>query len=218
MDAIDARALQAVVLLYRQYMLTERLIETRDKVLEKFELAVQTKRQSLNHVLDAYNYVFSLIDHLARFHKIAFIIPRINHKSAEFRKLDDAIGVFKDIRDQLQHIQNDLDNNYSGPLLGGICWINGTRQFMACFNDVGRQRSIPGIILSIKKGGFLHRFCYIYNNEYYDLDKAVDGMREFTDYIKSIAKIEVNNKPYEPKDDYIALCLDIRPVPDKTEP
>lgn len=110
MDRIDAKLAQGVVLLNRQYLLMEHLIETRGRVLREFEHAIEEKRQTLDHVLDVYNYVFALIDHLVRYEKIAFVLPRLNQKTAEYRALGDAMGQIKDIRNQLQHINNDIEN------------------------------------------------------------------------------------------------------------
>jgi hypothetical protein len=209
MDRIDARLVQAVVLLTRQYLLTEHLIETRSIVLREFERAIDEQRQALDHVLDVYNYVFALVDHLVRHEKIAFSIPRFNHRSDEYRALEAGMGSLKEIRNQLQHINNDI-NDYSGPLLGAICWISGQRQFIASFHDIGRPRSFPGIVLDTQTGRYLQEFCYIYNDVYHDLGKAIEGMRTFNTFTTSQVTIELDGKPYDPKEHFAALCVGFR--------
>lgn len=210
MERIDAKLVQAVVLLSRQYLLTDHLIETRGQVLREFERAIEEKRQALDHVLDVYNYVFALIDHLVRYEKIVFVLPRLNQKTAKFRALRDAMGGIKDIRDQLQHINNDIENNYTGPLLGAVCWVSGQRQFIASFHDIGRPRSSPGIILDTRTGTHAQQFCYVYNDKYYDLGRAIDGLRTFNKFVNAQVRVEVDGKPYDPKDHFAALCIELR--------
>lgn len=70
MEKIDSRLIQTVILLDRQYALLEHLIGTKNHVLKDFELAVEKGEQTLEHVLDVYNYVFALIDHLERYRKL----------------------------------------------------------------------------------------------------------------------------------------------------
>jgi hypothetical protein len=210
MDKIDAKLIQGVVLLNRQYLLMDHLIETKSCVLRDFECAIEEKRQALNHVLEVYNYVFALIDHLVRYQKIAFVLPRLNQKSAEYRALNDAMGDIKEIRNQLQHINNNVENEYTGPLLGAVCWISSQRQFIASFNEIGRTRSTPGIILNTQTLTYEQEFCYIYNDAYHDLGKAIEGVSTFNEFVNSRVYVEVNGKPYDPKDHFLALRIDIQ--------
>src|SRR5579884_1538626 len=121
--------IQSVILLDRQYALTEHLIATQSQVLKNFERAAEKNEQALNHVLDVYNYVFALIDHLERYRKIALSIPILNQKCAECRALINSLGGLKDVRDQIQHINNEIENEYTGPLLGSIFWVSGIKFF-----------------------------------------------------------------------------------------
>lgn len=214
MDRIDAKLVQAVVLLNRQYLLTDHLIETRGRVLREFEHAIEEKRQALEHVLDVYNYVFALIDHLVRYEKIAFVLPRLNQRTAEYRALGDAMGDIKDIRNQLQHISNDIENDNTGPLFGAICWVSDQRQFIVSFHDIGRSRSSPGIALDTRTGRYAHEFCYVYNDKYHDLGRAIEGVRTFNEFVNSQVRVEVDGKPYEPKDHFAALCIELRIPPE----
>jgi len=218
MDRVDAKLAQAVVLLDRQYLLTDHLIETRSHVFREFERAIEETQQTFDHVLDIYNYVFALIDHLVRYEKIAFVLPRLNQKTAEYRALSDAMGDIKDIRDQLQHINNDIENDYRGPLLGAVCWVSAQRQFIASFHDIGRPRSSPGIILDTRTGTYAQQFCYVYNDKYHDLGRAIDGVRTFNKFVNSQVRVEVDGKQYDPKDHFAAICIELRiPAEDLTK-
>ena len=210
MDTISERLVQAVVLLQRQYLLTEHLIQTRGPVLQDFETAVAEQRQGLDNVLDAYNYVFALVDHLVRYEKIAFGLPRLNQKSAHHRALRAGMGTLKQIRNQLQHLNNGIENANSGPLLGAICWVSGIRQFMAFFHDIGRARSSPGIIFDTRDRRHLQQFCYVCNDTYHDLGAAIDAMRAFDAFISEVVHVTIDGKPYDPKDHYGALCVEVR--------
>jgi hypothetical protein len=207
MDKIDARLVQAVVLLGRQYLLTEHLIETTSGMLSAFEQSIEEKQQSLSNVLDVYNCVFALVDHLVRYEKIAFSIPKLNQRSAEYRAFGAAMGSLKEIRNQLQHINNEIENDDSGPLLGAICWISKGDQFLVSFNDMGRERSSPGIVLDTHTGQYLHEFCYVYNDVYHDLGGAIAGMRTFNTFVSSKVQVEIDGKPYDPKDHFTAIKI-----------
>ena len=212
MDRIEAKLIHGAVLLERQYLLLNRLISTNSCALTKFEAAIDSSSQDINNVLDVYCYVFALIDHIARYRKIALSIPKLNQKSAEFRALDSAIGNIKDIRDQLQHINNEILNENSGPLLGAVCWASGGRQFLATFNDVGLARSSLGLILNTETGKYLRDFCYVYNEDYYDLGDAIKGVEDFNNYTQLVIKIEIDGKPYNSEDHFMALRIDFKEI------
>lgn len=214
MDRLESLLLQTVVLLNRQYLLTERLIEVESPLLKTLEVAVEEKEEkNLNHVLDVYNYIFALIDHLVRYRKIAFVLPYVSQKSQEFRSLDAAIGQLKDIRDQFQHINNDIENSFTGPLLGAVCWVSNDKQFLVSFHDIGRSRSSPGIVLDTYTGKYLHEFCYIYNEKYYDLRKAIDGVRVFNRYISSLVNIQIDGKDYNPNEHFVVMGMSFQIPP-----
>lgn len=201
---------QSVVLLDRQYILTEHLIQTSSIVLQELELAIAEQRQGIENVLAVYNYVFLLIDHLVRYQKIAHMIPRLNKKDPAYRALDEGMGLLKDdIRHTIQHIDREVDNEDTGPLLGAVCWVSGQKQFIASFNDIGRQRSSPGIVFDTQEGKFLQDFCFIYHGKYYDLNKAIAGMRSFNGYISSIMQININGHQYNARADFFAVCVDL---------
>ncbi len=208
---VDSFAAQAIVLLERQYLLLSRLVDTNTS-LRNFEKAVKVKEQALDHVLDVYNYAFALIDHLARYHKIAFSIPRLNHKAPEYRALNASLEEIKNLRDQIQHINNVIENEYTGPLLGAVCWIDSNekhQQYIASFHDLGRQRTSYGIVFDTQKSIHIQEFVLVYNEKYYDLGKAIEAIHVFNQYIKLTVKIEVGGKEYDAKDHFLALTCKI---------
>ncbi len=213
MDRIDSNLIHAVILLERQFLLIDHVVQNQGSSLENFEHAVAEKQQGLQHVLAVYNYVFALIDHLVRFQKIAHSLPRLNKKDPAYRALDDAMGKLKDIRNQLQHINNDIENEFSGPLLGAVCWATEQKHFFATFHDLGRERSSPGLIFDTNTGAFTQRFCCVYNGEYHDLGRAIEGVRHFNEFVSSTVSITVDGKLYDPKDHYAAVALELRTEP-----
>lgn len=205
-DKIDARLVQAVVLLDRQYRMLERVYEAGGQALASLEAAIDGKSTTINHVLDVYNYVLSLIDSLARYQKTAFSIPRLNQKDAEYRAFAAAMGDIKDARDQLQHLNNDIENDNSGPLLGGIAWTKGTRNYLVGLNDIGRSRSSPGIPFDAQERKYVSELCFTYGNVLYDLAKAMDGVRAFNAYIARKVRVEIDGKPYVADHHFVAIC------------
>ena len=81
---------------------------------------------------------------------------------------------------------------------------------MTLFRDLSRQRSAPGIILNTSTGQYSHNFCYVYNERYYDLEKAILGMHTFNEYIRSLVEIKVDGKNYNAKEHFTALCIDFQ--------
>ena len=209
---IDQMLIQTVVLLERQFLLTEHLINSGQTALRALETDVLSNRHDLVPVLNVFNYGFALIDHLVRYQKIAFSLPRFNHKSPEFRALDKAMGDLKDVRNQLQHLNNDILNDFKGPLLGAICWVSGTKSFMTTFHDLGRQRSSPGLIFDTAQGKYAHEFCYVYNERYHNLGHAIDGMETFNAYISGVVKIQVDGLSRTIQDHYAAIALELKPL------
>lgn len=207
MDRIDKKLAQAVVLLDRQYLLTDHLIKNRHDVLHDFENAVNEGKEALSHVLDVYNYVFGLIDHLVRYQKIAMVLPRLNQRDPEYRAFNHAMGDLRDIRDQFQHINNDIENENSGPLLGAVCWASGQRQYMASFHDIGRNRSSPGLFFDRERGVHIGGFSYVYNEKRHDLDKAMEGLHTFNKFINATVHLEIDGKVYDTKDHFMAVCI-----------
>src|SRR5258706_3791912 len=104
------------------------------------------------------------------------------------------MGDLKEIRNQLQHINNAIENDNPGPLLGAVCWVSNGDQFMTSFHDIGRERSSPGIVMDTQTGRYLHEFCYVYNDVYHDLGGAIAGMRAFNESISATIRMEIDRE------------------------
>lgn len=212
MDPIDSKLGQAVVLLDRQYRMIARLVERMGPVLDELEREIGKPTASLELVLDAYNYALTLIDNLARYQKIAFSIPRLNYKDPPHRTLASALGKIKDARDQLQHLNNDIENENTGPLLGAVSWVSSQTEYCVLLHDVGRKRSSPGIAFDTLTDTYTMRFCFTYGDDCYDLGRALEGVRVFNEYALSRVRIEIDGKPYRAEDHYMALRSSFRRV------
>jgi hypothetical protein len=201
----DDQLLQFVVLLKRQYLLTEHSIKRGQSQQREFENAVKSDAQTVEHVLDVMNFAFSLIDNLVKYQKIARSIPKLNQKSKEFRTLISSLGEITEIRNQHQHINRHALNKFTGPLLGSVSWVNDGANFIASFNDVGRQRSVPGMVFDIEKNSFTHNFCYVFGEVYHDLQKAIDGMRSFNVYLDKTVIVSAGGVPFSGDEHFLAM-------------
>lgn len=204
---IDERLLQTTVLLKRQFLLTDHLY-TKRSPLTALEKAVGSGDQNVDHVLDVMNYTFALIDHIVRFNKIAFSIPKLSHKSPEFRSLKNDTDAFKTVRNIHQHINNDIMKIGEGPLLGSVVWASGQWSYIAALHDVGRQRSSPGMIFDTQENKYTMEFCYVYGEVYYDLGKAIQSIRRLHSHVDAQIKIQVDGKDFDAKDQF--ACLGIK--------
>lgn len=207
-NEIDARLAQTTVLLHRHYELLTHLINTRQKqALSSFERAIASGTQSLENVYEIYNYIHAVIDVSVRYQKIANVLPRISQKGPEVSALNQALLNFKEARNQIQHVNNDIENEYTGPLMGSVCWVNGDSQFLVSLNDIGRQRWAPGIVLDTNTGKFLNEICYILNDQYLDISRAVKGIQDFQAWIDKCVVVEIGGRPFSPLEHYAALMF-----------
>jgi hypothetical protein len=204
--AVDDQLIQSVVLLKRQSLLTEHLIIRGRAVMEEFQDAVTQQKQSVEHVLDVLNFAFSLIDNLVKYQKIARSIPRLNQKSPEYRVLISSLGELTEIRNQHQHINRSILNNFTGPLLGTVSWAVGNANYTASFNDIGRERSVPGMAFDTQENRFVLEFCYVFGEKYHDLQKAINGMRNFNSYLDQTVVVSIDGALFKAEENYLAMC------------
>jgi hypothetical protein len=214
MDKIDSRLVQGMILLHRQYLLTRHLVSTQGVIVPKLEESLRGGEQSFPEVLEIYNYVFALVDHLVRLQKIVASLPRLNKKDPEVLKFDAAMGGLKEIRNQFQHINNDIENAFTGPLLGAICWGRGPEQFVVSMNDIGRERSSELTSFDTWGAGFPEHFHYLYNGRSYDLQAAIDGTEAFWQWLDTKILVQVDGRKFDPASFSASLMLTIKPVQD----
>lgn len=204
---VNAHLAQAVVLIDRQFRMLDRVYDRGRSTLEELEGAMDARSVKIEQVLDAYNFVFALIESFARYQKTAFSIPCLNQKDPAYRALTAALGDIKDARDQLQHVNNDIQNDNYGPLLGGIGWTSGKRNYLVGLNDIGRKRSSPGIPFDTHNHRYITDFCFTYGDKLFDLSKAMAGVRAFNSYLASAVRIEIDAKPYVADQHFSAMSV-----------
>ena len=207
---IDQLLVQAVVLLQRQALLAEHLITNGTPTLAEFEHAIAQGTQSIDHVLAVFNYCWALVDQLERYRRIASVVPKLSQKTPEFRAMEVTLKPLTNVRNQFQHINNHIRNQNSGPLLGAVCWTKGTAQYIASLPDIGSPRSVPGISMDTRTGAFVHEFCYVYNDDFFDLGAAINGMRLFQQYIDALVQIKVDGADFIQKQHFIAMRADFK--------
>lgn len=220
-DELELFLAQAFVLVDRQYLLMERLVQTQGHVLADAEKVVSKKPPPLDEVLDVYNYALALIEHLVRYQKSARSLPQLNQKEKEFRAFLDAVGGLKDPRNQVQHLNRVIENEGSGPLLGAVCWASGDTQYLVCFNDLGRDRSVPGIVFDTHTGRYLNEFSYVCDGTHYDLRRAFEAVATFHAWLRARVRVEVGGKPYNPAEHFSAIAavfkMNDKPAPAPNE-
>lgn len=211
MPDIDKRLIHAFVLLQRQFLITEYVVKQRKpKVLRSFEKAITDQKQSIQDVLRVYELAFSIVDNIVRYEKIACILPRFNQRTDEFKLFSSRLDGMKELRNLLQHINEDIDTEFESPILGGITWAKNNINYMAVFNDLGEKRSVPGLIYDPKKEKFTEKFCYVHNGKYYDLSEAIKGYQDYQKFVESKCQITIDGKSYKANEHYVALAATIQ--------
>ena len=69
---------------------------------------------------------------------------------------------------------------------------------------------MPGLIFDTQANKFIHDFCYVYNETYYDLGKAIAGVSNFSKFIEKSVSIKVDEKLYSAETNFIALSVAIK--------
>jgi len=215
---IDKRLIHAFVLLGRQYLVTEHIVKHRKpRVLSLFEKEVDSKKTSINDVIRVYELAFSIVDNIVRYQKIASILPRFSQKSEEFKTFESKLHGLKELRNLLQHINGDIDTEFESPILGGVTWVKKGLNYMAAFNHLGEERSLPGIVYDTQEMKFTREFCYVHNGTYYDLSVAIEGYRNYQKFVESKCKVDIDGKQYRIKDHFIALAMEFKLVTAQTQ-
>jgi hypothetical protein len=208
-ESIDERLAQAVVLLSRQYEIIDYLFSQREsEVLKPIESEISSGLPKVQSVYPVYEYVYSLIDNLVRYQKILNVTPKLNQKEQPISDFNLALSPLKEARNNLQHINDNLRCSFSGPLLGSICWNRGPTQYIVALSDVGRSRSVPGIVLDTQTGTFVAELCYVYNETYHDLHKAVSEAAAVHEWLSTKISMSIDNAPYDPNSHFQAIKLE----------
>ena len=213
MKDVEKRFIRTFILLGRQAALLNYLSEERKpRVLSSFENCFASGLPGLRDVVAVYEFAFALVDNVHRYFTIASPLPKFNKKSPEFRQLTKKTDGIEDLRNLLQHLRGDIDTEFESPILGGVTWANGLTNYMACFHEIGDQRSVPGLVFDSVAGAFIQQFCYVHDGKYYDLMLAIEGCREYQSYVEAVAEVQIDGTPYRIDGHFTALKMDIRPL------
>ena len=208
-ESVNATLLQALILLNRQHEIIVYLHEERETtVLREFEDAISKGSQTVSCVYPVYEYVFSLIDNLVRYHKILNSVPKVSQKDAIISSYNRLLAPLKEARNKLQHINRHLDNTFSGPLMGSICWNRESHQFIASLSDVAKPNSVAGVTLDTHTGKFVAQFVYIENDIHYDLHEITEATREVHEFVVNRFHVQIDGKPYDPSMHFQAFRID----------
>lgn len=208
-ESVNATLLQALILLNRQHEIIVYLHEERESTaLREFEDAIAKGSQTVSCVYPVYEYVFSLIDNLVRFHKILNSVPRVSQKDSIISSYNRLLAPLKDARNKLQHINRHLNNTFSGPLMGAICWNREGHQFIASLSDVAKPSSFTGVSFDAHTGKFVAQFVYIENDIHYDLHEMIKLTREVHQFVVSRFDVMIDGKPYDPSKHFQAFRID----------
>ena len=208
-ESVNAKLLQALILLNRQHEIIAYLHEEREvAVLKEFEDTISKGGQTVSCVYPVYEYVFSLIDNLVRYHKILNSVPRVSQKDAIISCYNRLLAPLKDARNKLQHINRHLDNAFSGPLMGSICWNRESHQYVASLSDAARANSVAGVVLDTHTGKFVAQFVYIENEIHYDLREITAATREVHEFVVNRFDVQIDGIPYDPSMHFQAFRID----------
>jgi len=209
-ESVNAKLLQALILLNRQHETIAYLHEERESaVLKAFEDTISKGSLTVSCVYPVYEYVFSLIDNLVRYRKIQNSVPRVSQKYVIISNYIRLLVPLKDARNKLQHINRHLDNTFSGPLMGPICWNRESHQFVASLSDAARANSVAGVAQDTHTGKFVAQFVYIENDIHYDLHEITAATREVHEFVVSRFDVQIDGKPYDPSMHFQAFRIDL---------
>lgn len=195
-EKLNTRLIRSLVLLDRQYLITEQVSKYRvQRVLRSFEKSADNKSSSLKDIVRVYEMVFSLVDNIVRYEKIACVLPRMSQRTDEFKLFSNRLSGLKDLRNLLQHINGDIDTEFESPILGGVSWARGNANYIAAFVDM-ESKSLPGLPYDLQELKYAKQFCFVHNDKYYDLGNAIIGYRDYHAYVKKNFRLEVDGKPY----------------------
>lgn len=211
MPDIDKRLIHAFVLLGRQFLITENVVRKRKpRVLTSFEKATKESKQNIQDVIRVYEMVFSIVDNIVRYEKIASMLPRFSHKSDDFKLFSSRLQGMKELRNLLQHINGNIDSEFESPILGGITWAKNDINYMAAFTDLGEKRSLPGLVYDTHEHRFTKNFCYVHNGKYYDLSMAINGYQDYQKHVEGRCQVELNGSKYKAEEHFIAYAMKFR--------
>ena len=161
-------------------------------------------------VIAAMSAITGVIDALARTLKVSRKLSSLNQKGVEFKLYIASQDWVIEARNKVQHINDEIRNNNTSPVLGSLIWANGTSHYLLSLSSPFPGEKIPGLVIDTYTGQTLMELAYVYNERYLDIPRAFEGAMEFSNYIKNacVTKDEHGNIQ-ELVDNYIFTKMDI---------
>ena len=213
---IDKRLIETLSLFKRHVYLLKRHSENQENIVKRLETLIDKKSSNkINEVLDLFNYVFLFVDLSVRLQKIAYSIPRISHKSDEYRAFEKELKNLKEVRNKFQHINNEVASDGTDHLLGTISWFSNSKIYAASFQDISRERSgksIPFEVTADQKLIVHQNLCYVMESNHYDLENIFKACIELQKYIDSKFKLKDENGFLDLKTKHDAWAVNLTEV------
>lgn len=161
-------------------------------------------------VIAAMSAITAVIDALARTLKVSRKLSALNQKGTEFKSYIASQDWVIDARNMVQHINEEVKNSNTGPILGSLIWANGSSHYLLSLSSSFPGEEVPGLVIDTHTGKTLMDLAYVYNDRYLDIPRAFSGAMEFSKYVKSgfVLKDE-NGNTQELVDNHIFVKMDI---------
>ncbi len=143
-------------------------------------------------VIELYIVFLSLVDYLHRFHEIVSAMPLLRKDSPELKRLAQCFVRVEEIRNYLQHMREDLMGNgpLKFPILGGISWIRGTKNYMLLPDQPTQMYDVPGIAFDRLEKRYVCRYQLSIGGHDLQLDTAYEEAKRFWRWLEGISVIQ----------------------------
>ncbi len=143
-------------------------------------------------VIELYISVLSFVDYLHRFHEIVSAMPLLRKDAPELKRLSQFFVRVEEIRNYLQHMRGDLMANgpLKFPILGGISWIRGTKNYMLLSNQPIQTYDAPGIAFDRLEKRYVCRYQLCIGGHELQLDTAFEEAKKFWKWLEGISVIQ----------------------------
>jgi hypothetical protein len=213
---IDKKLIETYALFKRHVLLLENHHENQDSTISAIEQAIEDgKEDKLKEILSLFNYVLLFVDLAVKIQKIALKIPKINQKGPEYRSFTRSLGELKELRNKFQHINDNVASTSSSHMLGTISWYSGSKIYSASLQDLSRTRngySMPIEVTEDKKLKVHHDFCYMLENDTFDLNAIYESCLKLCEYLDGKISLTDENGEIDMRKKYDIWAIRIKEV------
>ncbi len=211
------KILFTTLMAHRYYELIKHIIKTRrEKTFFPLENYLRKgDRPPTSLCYEAFLLVFALVDNLVRYYKICERMPDIEvdgkkpiAQSTIREELKKHLGILKEARNKLQHIDEYLMDGGDGSFLGAICWTKNENLFLLFWAETGQGKEAYSIPYDTVLQRYISNFCYVHNKVLYDLEKSLEFLEKHHGWLSNSIRIETNGKPYSPEQEFIGIHLE----------